>query len=327
MWSYVTGHFQTFLSNIELQPADHQDALGKAQRVGECLNRKYYQGGFIPENVVLVGSYGKKTAIRPTTDVDMLYFLPYEVFQRFNNYSVGGQSALLQEIKNSLMITFPTTEMRADGQVVQVKYGSYEFEVVPAFAWSDGIYICDTRNGGSWKKTDPYAEVAQIDRADEISRGSARPLIKYFKAWKRSKSVDIKSIAIEIAVCDFFFKYPNLDKYLNEIGRNTSAFWWHDWFVVDCFQHLLAHQQARIAGTGENIPIGGCWFSKAKTAHEIAKIASNHERNDLPIFAENQWRHVFGSRFPQTMPLSLLSSYGRGFATQTLLGGVTTQNG
>jgi SMODS domain-containing protein len=301
MWSYVTKHFQDFLNNIELSPEDHKDALGKAKRIGECLHRKYYQGEFNPNNVLLVGSYGKRTAMRLSTDIDMLYFLPHDEFYRFNSYASGGQSALLQEIKSVLAERFSTTEkIKADGQVVQVNYDSYKFEVVPAFRDSEGIYICHTGNGGSWKKIDPSAELDAIDSADAISRGSARPLIKYFKAWKSYKNVEINSIAIEIVVCDYFLNHPYLHRWLIEIGRNKSPLWWHDWFVADCFKHLNGFSHASIPGTGEIIPIGNCWITKASTANEIGGKACEYEKNDSLYSAENQWRQIFGSKFPQT---------------------------
>ena len=63
MWAYVTSHFESFRCNIELRPEDHDDALGKAERVARCLHAAYYQGEFDLRNVMICGSYAKATAI------------------------------------------------------------------------------------------------------------------------------------------------------------------------------------------------------------------------------------------------------------------------
>jgi hypothetical protein len=50
------------------------------------------------------------------------------------------QSALLQEVKGVLAETYPDTDMSGDGQVVLVRIGTYNVEVVSAFALTNGRY-------------------------------------------------------------------------------------------------------------------------------------------------------------------------------------------
>lgn len=95
MWSFVITHFGNFQRNIELQPEEHADALGKAERVAKCLHAAYRQGDFDLRNLLISGSYGKATAVRPTSDVDLIYFLPPELFARYSAYATGGQSAVV----------------------------------------------------------------------------------------------------------------------------------------------------------------------------------------------------------------------------------------
>jgi hypothetical protein len=64
-----------------------------------------------------------------------------------------GQSALLQEVKSVLTETYPNSDMSGDGQVVVVRFGTYNVEVVPAFALTNGRYwICHTNDGGPTRK-------------------------------------------------------------------------------------------------------------------------------------------------------------------------------
>ena len=63
------------------------------------------------------------------------------------------------EVKECLLKTYPNTEMRGDGQVVMVKFLTYNVEVAPAFQLNTGKYwICNTNNGGSYTTTDPQEE-------------------------------------------------------------------------------------------------------------------------------------------------------------------------
>ena len=69
--------------------------------------------------------------------------------------------------------------MRGDGQVVVVKFDSFDVEVAPTFLLTNGRYwICNTHDGGSYKETDPWAEVRQLETADQIkhARYESAPL-------------------------------------------------------------------------------------------------------------------------------------------------------
>lgn len=95
--------------------------------------------------------------------MDVYFLLPVAVYHRFQCHIWNRQSTLLQEVKNRLAITYHNTDMRGDGQVVVVNFGSYSVEVVPAFLLQNGRYwICNTHDGGFYKETDPWAEVNYI---------------------------------------------------------------------------------------------------------------------------------------------------------------------
>ncbi|MEZ0604924.1 hypothetical protein ACAX43_22575 [Paraburkholderia sp. IW21] len=53
-----------------------------------------------------VGSYGRSTAIPSVSDVDLLYELPYELYQQYHGRAGNGQSALLALVKNSIRKTY-----------------------------------------------------------------------------------------------------------------------------------------------------------------------------------------------------------------------------
>ena len=171
MWIGVAGRFRRFHDALQLTTAQVEDGLGKQFGVRQCFERIYWGDTTNDPPGFIVGSWGKATAIRPPSDVDVFMHLPVDVYERFNGYSHNGQSALLQEIKGHLESTYSQTRMRGDGQVVLVSFNTVEIEVVPVFNYdSAGRWVMpDTHGGGTWKTVNPNEELAAIDRADAVS--------------------------------------------------------------------------------------------------------------------------------------------------------------
>lgn len=314
MWSYVSPHFRNFLNTMTLPEAVVSDAYKKAQRIETRLNKVYYPEATDPQAMILVGSHGKGTGIHPTSDVDVLYFLPSAIYNRFSNYQVNGQSALLQEFRISLLETFPRTTIRADGQVVIVEFESLKFEIVPAFIVGNNFVIPDTNEGGRWKPIDTLAEIERLNNLDMQTGGHVKALIKYAKVWKRAKSVPLKSIILENTAIEFVIQWRFLRDSLS-YSADAGAIWWHDWLVRDFFEFLLRFDRLNLA-FGEVIPFGDGWRQKTIEAHQEASKASYYEQNDQLFMAETHWKNIFGYQFP-----TLRNPLGQ-VTRQTLLGGM-----
>lgn len=289
-WAYVIPHFTQFLANLELTSKQRGDAIKKVQSVGKCLHAKYYAGDYTGDSVVVVGSYGKGTATRPPSDIDMLYILPHDEYNRIDSLTGNRQSRLLQEIRETLVKSFPRTEISADGQVVKVSFSSYFIEVVPAFLCSDRTYlICHTANGGSWRASNPIAEYRAIADVDAAYQVKATHLIKMLKAWKRNCNVPLKSIALEIAASSFIRQWQH----------NDQSILWYDWMIRDFFRFLWHHKNgtAQIPGIQEIICLGDSWASRCKSAYLRAVKACEYEYHNDGILAEREWKKIFGDQF------------------------------
>jgi hypothetical protein len=209
MWVGVRQRFDQFHQKLQLTLPQVADGHTKHTGVLNCLNQRYYETTSDESHGLLIGSWGKDTATRPPRDVDTYFILPPEVHARFEMRIGNRQSALLQEVRNALMPTYPATEMRADGQVVIVRFGSYAVEVVPAFLLTDGRYwICDTSGQGSYKVTDPNAEARYIEQVDSSCNRNLRPLIRILKSWQAYCSVPIKSFQLELVAAEFLAQSP-----------------------------------------------------------------------------------------------------------------------
>jgi hypothetical protein len=293
-WVAVRQRFEQFHQNLTLTPDQFLDGITKRNGVASCLNRHYYGSTSGTDNSFSIGSWAKDTAIRPPRDVDMYFLLPPAVHGRLESYAWNRQSALLQEVKGILAGTYPDTDMSGDGQVVLVGFGTFSVEVVPAFLLTnDRYWICNTHDGGSYKETDPWAEVGYIEAVDKANNRNLRALILMVKAWQACCSVPIKSFQLELLAADFLGKSP----------WRLNNFFWFDWISRDFFAYLYHRANSFIAvpGTLETIFLGNEWQSRAESAYWRAVKACEYEERNVVEAAGEEWQKIFGPEIPRTV--------------------------
>lgn len=141
-------------------------------KITRSINNEFWNLTSETRNSFYVGSYGRNTAIS-TSDIDILVILPSSEFDRFNNLSGNSQSRLLQSVKNAIKITYPNSDIRADGQVIKINFSdAIKFEILPAFKSLYGTYIYpDSNLGGNWKSTNPKAEQEAMKQKNKDSNG------------------------------------------------------------------------------------------------------------------------------------------------------------
>ncbi len=292
-WIAVRQRFAQFHLNLALTPPQVADGHTKRAGVVSCLNRAYYGTNSNTDNSFFVGSWAKDTAIRPPRDVDVYFLLPVAVYRRFHAYAWARQSALLQELKDRLAITYHDTDMSGDGQVVN--FGSYSVEVVPAFKLTThGRYwICDTHNGGSYKETAPWEEVNQLKAADSANAHNLRPLIRMLKAWQAWCAVPIKSFHLELVATEF----------MAQSRWRLNDWFYFDWITRDFFAFLYhrANGFVFVPGTLEAIALGDDWRSRAESAYHRAVKACAHEYDNRVAAAGDEWQKIFGTDIPQVL--------------------------
>lgn len=292
-WIAVRQRFEKFHDNLALTPLQQLDGYTKRANVVSCLNRAYYSTNAETDNSFFIGSWGKSTAIRPPRDVDVYFVLPVTVYHRFQSYVWNHQSALLQEIKDTLAISFPNTNMSGDGQVVVVNFTTYSVEVVPAFSLTTAgrYWICDTHNGGSYKETAPWDEVQHIETIDNANAHNLRPLIRMLKAWQAWCSVPIKSFQLELLAAEFIAQSP----------WRLKDWFYFDWIIRDFFAFLYhrANSFIFVPGTFEPIYLGNAWQSRTESAYHRAVKACAYEYDNQVIDAGEEWQKIFGTDIPR----------------------------
>lgn len=172
----------------EVVPKEIRDKVStRYHSITKAVNKEFWGYTSENDNSLYVGSYGRGTAI-DTSDVDMLVILPRSEYEKHDMIKGNGQSRLLQVVKNAIKITYPRSDIRADGQVVVIDfYDGIKFEVVPAFAYysystyrKEYIYP-DTNNGGNWRSTNPKAEQEAMNEKNKTSNGLLKDTCRHIR--------------------------------------------------------------------------------------------------------------------------------------------------
>jgi Second Messenger Oligonucleotide or Dinucleotide Synthetase domain len=287
----VSQRFDALLANITLTSDQLAEGAKKHGGVRSALNRNYHGYNSDTANSLLLGSWGKDTQVRPPRAIDVLFVLPYSMYQRFEKRLGNKQAQILQEVKDVLQRTYSTATMRLYGQVIAVSFGNFAVEVVPAFLLESSQYwTCDTNEGGKFKTIDPIAESDAVQASDVATGGHTRQLIRMMKTWQRVCAVSIKSFILELLIVEFLNSY-----------QSSSSTDYH-WMVRDFFAFLLTkgpRSYVFVPGTGELIWLNAAdWNSGADTAHGRAVKACEYESQNMPNQAGEEWQKIFGGDMP-----------------------------
>lgn len=284
--------FEQFCSNLRFSDAKVSTISTRYHAITKRINTDYWNSFSDETHSFYVGSYGRDTEIL-TSDIDMLVQLPAATYQKFNAYSSNGQSALLQEVKKILEKTYSVTSLKADGQIISIPFtDGINFEVLPAFLNAGGTYtFANSNNGGSWKTTDPKAEIAAIRTMNNSCNSNLKRLCKMARAWRDKCDVDISGILIDILSYNFISTWEHRDK----------SYVYYDWMTRDFLKYVsdqpTSQYKWQVMGSGRYITCFGSFQAKAKSSYDKAVEAIGDETK-YPSAANSEWREIYGTRFP-----------------------------
>jgi len=241
-----------------------------------------------------VGSYGRNTAIDGFSDLDMIMQLPYDTYKQYNEYDGNGQSALLQAVKASLKKTYPSTDVGADGQVIEIHFtDDLTFQIVPGFINENDSYTYpDANGGGSWKITNPRPEIEAIRERNRNCNGNLVPLCRMARSWKRKWAVPIGGLLVDTLAYQFIENYQYRDKsYLYYDFMSRDFFLWMS-------QQSESQEYWKAPGSGQWVYGKGLFQYKAKRCYNIAVEAIEHDGKNEEWSAKYDWREIYGTQFP-----------------------------
>jgi hypothetical protein len=288
----VGEDFQTFCNNLTVNNRD--DISARYKVITKRLNIDFWNSLSETDHSLYAGSYGRGTAIRGFSDLDMIFVLPRELYVKYNNYLYNGQSALLQAVRNSLLKKYPQTAISGDGQVVVIKFSDgMKFEVVPCFPNDDGSFTYpDSNNSGKWKTTNPKPEINAIGGRDLLCNGNLKQLCRMARAWKNNWYVPMGGLLIDTLAYNF----------INNWEYRKKSYLWYDWMSRDFFFYLANQDRNQIywkaAGSQQYVWRKGVFEYTAKRCYNLAQEAIDYESRRMKWSARGKWRDIYGKFYP-----------------------------
>lgn len=288
----VGDDFKTLCSNLAI--TKRATISDRYELITRRLNLEFWNSDSKIYHSIQAGSYGRGTATAKTSDVDMIFWLPYSEYVRFNGYLSNGQSALLQEVRTAIKKTYPITDIGGDGQVVVVPFDDgIMFEVLPAFENNNGSFTYpDSNGGGSWKTTNPRPEIAEINRMDGLCNGNLKSLCKMARAWRYVWNVPISGHLIDTLAYQFIRDYQYRDK----------SYVYYDYMSRDFFEFLRSQSSTQLwwlsPGAGQYVWRTGNFEYKATQCRNIALAACGYQGDAYGWTARQKWREIYGTKFP-----------------------------
>lgn len=284
----VSEIFDALLVNLKVGDASTTIAM-RRDEITKALNKTFRSIEGSTANRLMVGSYGRHTAIRGVSDLDLIYILPPSL--RSTHSSDTGPRRVLERVRDALKARYPNTDIRVDRCVVRVQFTSskFKFEVQPAFENDDGSFDYPDTKSATWKVTKPRAEINATRECNSRTSTNMRHLARMARAWKDSNGVAINGLLIDTLVHRFFSTTTEYD--------DKSTFWF-DFMARDFFEFLKNEPDKDYylaLGSNQRVSVKSPFQAKAKKAYNrcLAAIAEDGKAS-----ANEKWREVFGTAVP-----------------------------
>jgi hypothetical protein len=290
----VGEEFAAFKDQYNIPSGKISSISYRYKRITRQLNIDFWNTTSDTAHSLYVGSYGRDTAARGVSDLDIGFILPSTLYMQYSSYSTNGQSALLQAVRRSIQKTYPVSESFGDGQVVVIRFDDgIKFEILPAFETSNGTWTYpNANNGGSWKTANPRAEIDAISLRSSITNRNLKYLCRMMRIWRDYCDVPISGYLIDTLAYQFIENYEHRDK----------SFLYHDLMARDFFS-FLANQNKdqnwwRAPGSGTWVARKGIFEYKARSAELRAIEAIKADNSGYAYTRRAKWREIFGSIYP-----------------------------
>ena len=282
--------FDTLLANLKV--GDTATAIAaRRDEITKVLNKDFRSKDACTDYKLMVGSFGRHTAIKGISDLDMVFILPPALRPDYNSES--GPRRMLERVRDDLKARYPNTEVRVDQCVVRVKFTSnaFKFEVQPAFANDDGSFDYPDTKSETWKVTKPRQEIAATKDCNNRTSTNMRHLARMARAWKNANGVNMGGLLIDTLVYNFFAQTEEYDS----AGTGTFDTMARDFFAFLKDEPEQAYYLA--LGSRQRVNVKAKFQPKAKKAYNRCLEAIGQEGKAA---ANKKWREIFGTSVPLT---------------------------
>ncbi|WP_241971426.1 nucleotide-binding domain-containing protein [Microcella alkaliphila] len=280
--------FNALLMNLKVGDAVAKVASRKHE-IAKALNKDFRAMDGCVDHTLMVGSFGRHTAIKGVSDLDMIFILPPGI--RADYGSETGPRRMLERVRDDLTARYPNSDVRVDQCVVRVQFKSnaFKFEVQPAFKNGDGGFDYPDTAARGWKVTKPRAEIEATKECNDRTSRNMRHLARMTRAWKNANGVNMGGLLVDTLVHRFFSQTAAYD------SAGVGSF---DLMVRDFFEFLKDEPDKDFylaLGSNQRVKVKARFQPKAERAYKwcLEAIA-----NEGKASANRKWREVFGAAVP-----------------------------
>lgn len=286
--------FTSFCSALRISTELRSSIAYRTGRIAGQLNSDFR--GLISDtaNRFYVGSFGRNSVIPSVSDIDLLYVLPYSIYEQYNAYSGNKQSALLSAVRASLQKTYASSKVAGDGQVVVIAFtDNITYEILPAFLnEEDGYTFADSNGGGSWKSCKPKQEMDAFAQRDALCNSNLVQLGRMVRAWRDHNSAPMNGMLIDTLAYQFIESWQYRDK----------SYLYYDFLTRDFFRFLAGQNAAQAywlaPGSGSYVFRSGAFEYKARQAELRALEAIGYQGTGNDWSAKQKYREIYGNSYP-----------------------------
>lgn len=280
--------FDALLENLKVGKTATMIAV-RRNEITKALNKDFRSKEGCTDYKLMVGSFGRHTAIKGVSDLDMIFILPPG--SRSNYSSDTGPRRMLERVRDDLKARYKDTDIRVDQCVVRVQFTSnaFKFEVQPAFKNSDGSFDYPDTVAEGWKDAKPRGEIAATKECNDRTSTNMRHLARMTRAWKNANGVNMGGLLIDTLVHNFFAQTDDYD------SAGTGSF---DLMVRDFFAFLKEEPEKDYylaLGSRQRVNVKAKFQPKAKKAYGHCLDAIE---NAGKAAANKKWREIFGTSVP-----------------------------
>jgi hypothetical protein len=278
----------------------------RRDEITKALNKNFRSKEACVDYKLMIGSFGRHTAIKSISDLDMIFILPSGLRDDYSD--ANGPRRMLERVRDVLKTRYTNTDIRVDQCVVRVQFASnaFKFEVQPAFENSDGSFDYPDTKAESWKNTKPRAEIGATKECNDRTSTNMRHLARMARAWKNANGVNIGGLVIDTLVYNFFAQTDEYD------SANTGSF---DQMSLDFFAFLMNEPEKdyyMALGSRQRVHVKAKFQAKAKKAYNRCISAIESEGKTA---SAKKWREVFGTSVPLTVTETILKASASGTST------------
>lgn len=280
--------FAKTISNLKVGETAHA-IKARRDEITKALNKNFRSKEGCTDHKLMVGSFGRHTAIKGVSDLDVIYILPPDMRTFYGDKN--GPRRILERVRDILKGRYPNTEVAVDQCVVRLHFVSnaFKFEVQPAFENQDKSFSYPDTVAKRWKVTKPRHEILATKACNDLTSSNMRHLARMVRAWKNAHGVNMGGLLIDTLVHRFFEDTRNYDR---------TGFDFFPLMVRDFFGFLKdesEHNYYLALGSNQQVKVRCKFQTKATKAYFRCTEAIESD----VISAAEKWREVFGSTVPR----------------------------